>query len=196
MKYTPSRGAALALLGTTLMTALLMLACGKQVLAPGGCLCSVNDYFIEHALHPLHAAIAICIGQIPGLLIFMACNYLSSRDPQHINTYRTILVSNQKISICDLLSRTQRKAWGRPLYILICLNYTLNFMTVKAGSAITGVALGVVIYLHFNWQPDYWQLVRIAGLAYIVSIFPNYIHWRIVRKSSYGDNPSSDSPAC
>lgn len=181
MKITPRLSSTLAILGTAAITLLLLRGCNLEWRFLPSVACKLNGFFVSEALNAKLAAFIVFLCMLPGLFITLLAFALNKLCPARLAEFRGRIKNGESYSLCTILSFKKIREWGLPVYSLILLYVLLDLLSIKAGSAVTGVVLGVVLDLHFFWQQQYFLLLMCSCIAYLVAIFPRYIYWRMTR---------------
>lgn len=169
-----------ACFSSVVFTFLVLIGCGFNVGSAFQLVCNLNDFFIKEALDVRIATFWIVFCLLPGLFIVIISNCLACRDKKGLVKSRKLVANNVFLKFSNVKLRNV-EVWGRWVYAVVFLFWLMDFLIAKAGSAITGVALGVVLYLHFFFEQNYSLVIGCLVVAYGVSVFPNYIYWRFTR---------------
>ena len=183
MRFIPKRFLILAFLGTAILTFVLSRGCAQGWWLPcfSSYLCGANQFFIEEALNTKVAATILIVCMLPGLGITALLYGINKRDPKHFAQCRAVLRANKDFSFGMLFPLSKAKVLGKATYALLSLFWLFEWLSAKAGTAVTGVVLGVALDLHFFGSKDYALVLGCFGIAYVVALLPQYVYWRATR---------------
>lgn len=182
MNFFPMKLVIYAAISSVVFTFLALIGCDFDLNAIVHKVCSFNDFFVKEALDIKVAMFWILACLVPGfIIVFMLFCFSISKSANLVKSRK--LVKDKVFLSFGNVKFSNAKVWGGAVYAVIFLFWLMNFLTAKVGSAITGVVLGLVCYLHFFFEKDYSLLFGCFFLAYVLAIYPNYIYWRVSRKA-------------